>query len=106
MTRDEQLHSQRRAHALLGKLLDRCEREGLPVIEWDIATHGMIIGRCFDPDHAKRPDELRAWADALGLHDWPERTLRRGKRLQAIRENVAPGVDVEVLADIRQEGQS
>jgi hypothetical protein len=76
---------QQRAHALLGRILDQGARERLPVIEWEIAKHGLITGRCFHDDHTQRPAELRSWADALGLYPWPEIAYRRGKRLQAVR---------------------
>lgn len=94
---------QHRATALLGKLLDLGDREGLPVIEWEIATHGMLYGRCFHRDRSKRPGELRAWVEALDMHPWPDVTNADGSiRYHAVREDL-DGVDVIVVADVRQE---
>lgn len=102
----DRIHGQRLAHALLGNLLDQCVRDDLPALRWDIGTTGMLQGWCVDPDRVRRRYAFRAWTDALGLGVWPETTLANGAtRLQAVREDVA-GVDVVVIADVRQEGRS
>lgn len=97
---------QHRAQVLLGKVLDLGDREQLPVIEWEIATHGMLYGRCFHGDHAERRGELRAWVNALGLNPWPDLTTADGgMRYHAVREDL-DGVDVIVVADVPPETQS
>jgi hypothetical protein len=98
VNRGEQLAAQRRAYALLGRMLERTEREGLPVIDWAIASHGLLTGYCYDEAYAQRPATFAAWVAALDLGQWP--TTRRadgGTQLQAVREDVG-GVDVTLVA--------
>lgn len=98
--REEQLRSQRRAYELLGRIIDRCEREGLPVIDWAIASHGLLTGYCFDDDPAQRPATFRAWVAALNLGLWPAVDRKDGgTQLHAVREDV-DGVDVTLVAPI------
>jgi hypothetical protein len=103
MTRGEQLAAQRRAYALLGRLLERGEREGLPVIDWAIASHGLLTGYCYDEAYAQRPATFAVWVAALDLGVWP--TVRRpdgGRQLQAVREDL-DGVDVTLVAPLPEE---
>lgn len=97
---------QRKAHALLGRLIDRCEREGLPVLRWTIAEHGLLTARCMDDDPARRVAAFETWRRALGLGLWPETTRPDGAtRHQAVREGL-DGVDVSLIAIIATEGRS
>lgn len=93
---------QRKACALLSQLLDRCEREGLPVLRWTIAEHGLMTARCMDDDPARRAAAFETWTRVLGLGLWPEITRPDGTiRRQAVREGL-DGADVSLIADIDQ----
>lgn len=97
---------QHRAHALLGKLLDRCDREDLPVLHWAIAPHGLLTARCLDDDQPQRIVAFQAWTRALDLGLWPEDTSPAGAiRHQAVRENL-DGADISLIADIHPENRS
>lgn len=53
MNDSAQLSWQRRAHAVLGRLLDLAAREKLPPADWTIGSAGAVLtGRCFQPDPA------------------------------------------------------
>jgi hypothetical protein len=93
---------QRRAHALLGKLLDRCGTEGLPVIHWAVGTIATLAGECLDNDAAKRRAQFEAWAEALQLERRPERTRDGTTRLTAVGD--VDRVGVVITADIYDEG--
>jgi aryl-alcohol dehydrogenase-like predicted oxidoreductase len=97
---------QRKAHALLGNLLGRCESEGLPVLHWSIAEHGLLTARCLHDDPAHRLEAFEAWMRALDLGRWPDEERPDGAiRHQAAREGL-DGVDVSLIAVIDPEGRS
>lgn len=89
------LRAQQRAHALLGRLLARCGREGLPAIAWAVAEHGLLTGRCVGED---RMAAFEAWCRALDLGRWADTARPNGVILhQAAREDI-DGVDVTLIA--------
>ena len=90
---------QRRAHALLGKFIDRSYREGLPVIHWEIGTLANLSGRCLAADTTVRRADFEAWVTALDLERRPERSLDGITRLTAVRRDLER-VSVVVSADI------
>jgi hypothetical protein len=90
---------QRRAHALLGKFIDRCYREGLPVIHWRIGLLGGLAGECLATDTTVRRADFEAWVRALDLERRPERTHNGITRLSAGRSDLER-VGVVITADI------
>jgi hypothetical protein len=64
----EQLAWQRRAYAVLGRLLDLADAdEALPVAEWAVASAGcQVTGRFLQAPPGRRRGALTAWADVLG----------------------------------------
>ena len=56
------------AARVLTDLLERGDREGLPVLEWTISHHGaQVTGRSYAQPGAARRAALAAWAAALGI---------------------------------------
>jgi hypothetical protein len=94
---------QRRAHALLGKFIDRCYREDLPVIHWQVGRLGGLTGECLADDMLARRAEFEAWVRALDLDRHPERSRDGITRLSAGRRDLER-VGVIVTADIYAEG--
>lgn len=90
---------QRRAHALLGKLIDRCHRESLPVIHWHVGTLANLAGQCLAVDTTVRRADFEAWVRALDLERRPERTSDGITHLSAGRRDVER-VSVIITADI------
>ena len=69
----EQRSWQLRAARVLTGLLQRADRDGLPVLEWTISHHGaQVTGRSYAQPGSARRAALAAWAAALGI------TLERG----------------------------
>ena len=63
----EQRSWQLRAARVLTGLLQRADREGLPVLEWTISHHGaQVTGRSYAQPGSARRAALAAWAAALG----------------------------------------
>src|SRR5512135_1127014 len=63
-----QLTGQRRAARVLTGLLQRGDREGLPVLEWTISHHGtQVTGRSYAQPGSARRAALAAWAAALAI---------------------------------------
>ncbi|MEU0931062.1 hypothetical protein QFW82_20770 [Streptomyces malaysiensis subsp. malaysiensis] len=71
---------QREAAHALAAMLAHGHREGLPALQWSIATTGALVGTA--PGLASTPAEQRAafnaWADYLGANRRPERTTSDG----------------------------
>ena len=64
----EQMAWQLRAAQVLTGLLERGDREGLPVLEWTIShTGAQVTGRCYAQPGAARRAALATWAAALGI---------------------------------------
>ncbi len=64
----EQMIWQLRAARVLSDLLERGERESLPVLEWTISHIGaQLTGRSYAQPGAARRAALTAWATALGI---------------------------------------
>ena len=60
----EQMSWQRRAARVLTGLLQRGDREGLPVLEWTISHNGaQVTGRSYAQPGSARRAALAAWAD-------------------------------------------
>ncbi|MGH3380226.1 MAG: hypothetical protein ACRDP6_36385 [Actinoallomurus sp.] len=89
---------QRRTNALLGKFIDRCYLEGLPVIHWSVGMISNLAGKCMDPDMVMRRAEFEAWVRALDLERRPEQSRDGSTRLTAVRR--VERVDVVVTAEI------
>jgi membrane protein required for beta-lactamase induction len=64
----EQMTWQLRAARVLTGLLERGDREGLPVLEWTISHNGaQVTGRSYAQPGSARRAALAAWAAALGI---------------------------------------
>jgi hypothetical protein len=64
----EQMSGQLRAARVLTGLLQRGDRDGLPVLEWTISHHGaQVTGRSYAQPGSARRAALAAWAAALGI---------------------------------------
>jgi len=64
---EEQYVWQLRAHAVLGKLLERGRRDCLPPADWTVAAAGCGVTAHFhQPDPSARRLAFDAWAEALG----------------------------------------
>jgi hypothetical protein len=64
----EQRAGQLRAARMLAGLLERGDREGLPVLEWTISHNGaQVTGRSYAQPGGARRAALAAWAAALGI---------------------------------------
>ena len=64
----EQRSGQRRAARVLTGLLQRADREGLPVLEWTISHNGaQVTGRSYAQPGSARRAALAAWAAALEI---------------------------------------
>ncbi len=64
----EQMTRQLEAARVLTGLLERGDREGLPVLEWTISHHGaQVTGRSYAQPGSARRAALTAWAAALGI---------------------------------------
>ena len=64
----EQMSGQLRAARVLTGLLQRGDREGLPVLEWTISHNGaQVTGRSYAQPGSARRAALAAWAAALGI---------------------------------------
>ena len=64
----EQRSWQLRAARVLTGLLERADREGLPVLEWTISHNGaQVTGRSYTQPGSARRAALAAWAAALGI---------------------------------------
>ena len=64
----EQISGQLRAVRVLTGLLQRGDREHLPVLEWTISHHGaQVTGRSYAQPGSARRAALAAWAAALGI---------------------------------------
>jgi hypothetical protein len=95
MTADtaEQLAWQRRAHAVLRRLLDLADAgDPLPVAAWTVASAGcQVTGRFLQAPPGRRRGALTAWADALGAD---------------VRQGAAPSGRVTVSAVTRSDEDS
>ncbi len=64
----EQMTWQLRAARVLTDLLERGDREGLPVLEWTISHNdAQVTGRSYAQPGSARRAALAAWAAALGI---------------------------------------
>ena len=64
----EQMSGQLRAAHVLTGLLQRGDREGLPVLEWTISHNGaQVTGRSYAQPGSARRAALAAWAAALEI---------------------------------------
>ena len=64
----EQMTGQLRAARVLTDLLQRGDRDGLPVLEWTISHNGaQVTGRSYAQPGSARRAALAAWAAALGI---------------------------------------
>jgi hypothetical protein len=64
----EQMSGQLRAARVLTGLLQRGDRDGLPVLEWTISHNGaQVTGRSYAQPGSARRAALAAWAAALGI---------------------------------------
>jgi len=64
----EQMARQLRAARVLTGLLERGDREGLPVLEWTISHNGaQVTGRSYAQPGSARRAALAAWAAPLGI---------------------------------------
>ena len=64
----EQMTWQLRAARVLTGLLQRGDREGLPVLEWTISRNGaQVTGRSYAQPGSARRAALAAWAAAIGI---------------------------------------
>ena len=63
-----QMSGQLRAARVLTGLLQRGDRDGLPVLEWTISHNGArVTGRSYAQPGSARRAVLAAWAAALGI---------------------------------------
>ncbi len=63
-----QMSGQLRAVRVLTGLLERGDREGLPVLAWTISHNGaQVTGRSYAQPGSARRDALAAWAAALEI---------------------------------------
>jgi hypothetical protein len=64
----EQMTWQLRVARVLTELLERGDREGLPVLEWTISHNGAkVTGRSYAQPGSARRAALAAWAAPLGI---------------------------------------
>lgn len=62
----ERIGWQRQAAALLGKLLDLAQREGLPPVAWTVQSAGAsLVGPMLGHPDARRREEFGAWTAAI-----------------------------------------
>ena len=63
----QQIAWQKQAHKVLGALIDRAYREGLPPLSWTIGDAGVtLVGRANYPSGDRRA-AITAWSAALGI---------------------------------------
>ena len=71
-----QIAWQRRAAAVLAKILERAAAEGLPPIAWTVATAGIEVrGECLAHPAGARRDDFNSWRTAVGT--WAQRVADR-----------------------------
>jgi hypothetical protein len=101
ITDRERLGWQRRAVRVLAELLERAQRDGLPVVAWSVSPAGAaLVARCFAHPPAQRRADFDAWCSVLGASRWSERTSGSTVHLYAVAKNYDGLVDVAVLADL------
>lgn len=101
VTEREQLGWQRRSVRVLASLLERAQREGLPVVGWSVTHAGTgLLAHCFAHDPARRRADFDAWCAALGATPWPERTSGSTTHLHAVAKRYQGLVYVAVVADL------
>jgi hypothetical protein len=76
----EQIAWQRRAAAVLAKLLERAAQAGLPAITWSVEGRGgaRLIGRCEAREPRQRRGDFDAWRTALASWTGPRPGGRPG----------------------------
>ena len=87
----EQIGWQRRAHLLLGKLLERAAKEGLPPIRWSVIPSGATLhGEISSFSTRNASGTYAAWRDAIGVPEKEaEPVNRQGEtRLTAVWEHI------------------
>ncbi len=101
VTGREQLGWQRRSVRVLADLLERAQREGLPVVGWSVAHAGTgLVAHCFEHDPTRCRADFNAWCAALGAIPWPERTSRSTTHLHAVAKPYQDVAFVAVVADL------
>jgi len=101
VTERQQLGWQRRSVRVLAGLLERAQREGLPVVGWSVAHAGTgLVAHCFAHDPTRRRADFNAWCAALGATPWPERTSGSTTYLHAVAKPYQELAYVAVVADL------
>ncbi|SRR6266540_4768942 len=107
ITDRERLGWQRRAVRVLAGLLERAQRDGLPVVQWSVSDAGArLVARCLTQDTARRRADFDAWSVALEATE--RRELRQGSttHLYAIARHYDGLVSVALLADLFDQDQA
>ncbi|MEV0589315.1 hypothetical protein [Nonomuraea sp. NPDC050310] len=94
----QQRQAQRRAYELLGQLIERGERENLPVITWVLAsanTQAILTGDCEAADPIQRQADFEAWKKSLGAEAWPN-GIRSEAGIRLSASTVDPSEEVTI----------
>lgn len=70
----QQRQTQQRAYKVLGQMIERGERENLPVISWALSstnTQAILTGNCDAVDPIQRQADFEAWRKSIGAEAWP-----------------------------------
>ena len=119
----ERIASQRRAHALLGRLLELAAKDDLPAITWTIQTGGASLsGQVLSHPGTERRERFEAWRDAITRASGqdPDHAREHGTgtgetrlvtgwdhlpvKLGASRDQLYPTVNVTLAASIWADG--
>ncbi|GIG91027.1 hypothetical protein [Plantactinospora endophytica] len=85
----------------LTELLDRANRERLPLIAWVLhSADGVLIGRCCATDPAQRRADWETWCRALGAVAQPPEWYGDSVHLRAaaIRPGDGPKTEIVISA--------
>ncbi|HEY5988771.1 MAG TPA: hypothetical protein VIV12_20685 [Streptosporangiaceae bacterium] len=97
----EQLGWQRRAVRVLTQLLQRAQRDRLPVVQWSVAYAGAgLVARCLRGEAARRRADFDAWCSVLGATERRARRQGSTTHLSAVARHYDGLVSVALLADL------
>jgi hypothetical protein len=113
----EQIAWQRRAAAVLAKILERAAVEGLPPMAWTVGAAGAaLLGQAVAHPMDRRRDDFSTWRVSVGTwagqaadherertgSDGTTRLVDQWERLQMAGEKI-PGVTITLTAELYEE---
>ena len=113
----EQIAWQRRAAAVLAKILERAAAEGLPPMAWTVGAAGAgLLGRAVAHPMDRRRDDFSTWRASVGTwagqaadherertgSDGTTRLVDQWERLQIAGAKI-PGVTITLTAELYEE---